>query len=155
MELTVKIIQILQGLEGAAIIEGAKPEYYDALVKDFKHKFSYPHSSRFDFFDLVRLGIEDAEELDYKASTFVYNADLFADDLNPKEATDIFAALRGKIKTKLERQYILARPGANLDFNSRPGYTFHDNHPLGNGFEFYRIEDGEVVPHRHPIQHQD
>lgn len=50
---------------------------------------------------------------------------------------------------------MFARPNANLDYNSRRGYTYHDNHPLGNWCEFYRIGDGKLISEISPIQHRD
>lgn len=140
----------------AMIIEGITPEEYPPLVKRFIADTKKKKPSRsLDFLELLD---KDLTEVKYRLikveNFFVYNIDLFAEDVDPDKATRAMGMLRGMYQGGGMSQLMFTRPSANLDYNSRKGFTYMDNHPLGNWCEFYRIEEGRLISQAYPIRQQ-
>ena len=99
--------------------------------------------------------MEVSQRLKQVKSLWVYNIDLFGWGIKPETATQFMGILRGAQTSEEMSQLVFARPQANLDYDSRPGYTYLNNHPLGTWFnEFYMIENGELTSLTSPIQHR-
>jgi len=142
---------------GVILVEGIPQEEYSLVVREIQDHFSELEKSLSrDFLEML---LEEydlvSESLRRHKNQFVYNLDLFGEDVDPNEATDIMGLMRSdKNMYSQIRQLMVARPNANLDYNSRRGFTYHNNHPLGNWCEFYRLVEGELVRESGPIKHQ-
>jgi hypothetical protein len=145
----------------AMLVEGFTTPDYDSAVSAFREytkRRERPLSV--DFLEFMTADpIAIISRLAKIRNLFVYNIDLFGNGIDPDKAT---CGMRGLRKTLNEScinsdgmtQLMFARPSANLDYNSRKGYTFHDNHPLGNWCDFYYVEGGRLVHSHSPIQHR-
>jgi hypothetical protein len=145
---------------GAILVEGIPSEEYLSAVRYIQEHFSAlekPVSK--DFLEMIAKDHEALFDEMLKVRNvrnwFVYNLDLFGEDIDPEKATEVMGGLRStKNMNQQARQLMIARPNANLDYNSRKGFTYHDNHPLGNWCEFFRLEEGRLVRKQYPIEHR-
>jgi len=142
---------------GVILVEGIPNEEYLDVVGEIGEQFlklEKPLSK-----DFLELLLDDKwslfEGLKETKNHLVYNFDLFGERVEPNKATEIMGCMRS-VKNMGDgvRQLMVARPNANLDYNSRKGFGYHDNHPLGNWCEFFRIEDGSLVSKHYPIEHR-
>jgi hypothetical protein len=90
------------------------------------------------------------DEIERKNLLFVYNLDLFGNNTDPDLATNTMAFLRKTYHKADKKTIMFAKPNANLDYNSREGYTYADNHPIGNWCVFYRIDEDLLKKHGYP-----
>lgn len=147
---------ILKERYHAVLIEGFTPEIYgeyvhwmtgivkgrSGLILDFKDLSENLNTERISY-KQENAYMEKAKK---KGLVFSHGLELFADDINPKKATFAMNFLR-EINQSLDASGIyFARPDANLDFQSRDGFTYEDNHPLGNWLSaVFFIEEGHLV----------
>jgi len=160
-EMTDIDITILQQLNrfrnNAILIEGFMEENYQSTItKHVEYMKKQSDSLSIDFFELMN---QDSFEMKNKLmrfdALFVYNMDLFGENIDPDLATLGMQVLRSAKNEGEMSQLMFAGPNANLDYNSREGYTYHDNHPLGNWCKFYRITNGGLIGKSNPIQHSN
>ena len=155
MNLTREIIATaLRSNCGSVLIEGFTPKDYQEHVETLKKYVAGLEGTSIDFIKVFdRDQMELSQSLSDVETLFVYNFDLFGEGIDPEIATNIMGVLRGrKAMSDGMRQLMIARPNANLDYNSRQGFTYHDNHPLGNWCEFWNIENEGLVEHYNPIK---
>jgi len=146
---------------GVVLVEGIPPQEYLASVRVIEEQFlrlEKPLSR--DFLEMIAKDHEALFDEMLKArdvrNWFVYNLDLFGENIDPTKATEVMGGLRAaKNMNQQARQLMIARPEANLDYNSRKGFTYHDNHPLGNWCEFYRVDGEKLVSEQSPIKHRE
>jgi len=166
MEMDVNLeIQILNKYEmirpQAMLVEGFSPDIYPAAVARFKRLMSIEKNPLvLDFLHFIQ-EIKSGDELGARRSLvgaknlFAYNLDLFGDGIDPDTATTGMTALRSDLEQAGDMsQLMFARPKANLDYTTRPGYGDLSNHPLVNWCDFYAIEGSKVVRTRHPMSHR-
>ena len=157
-QLDVAILQKWLRLQNNAIlVEGFKPEEHTLTINRFLEYMQTRDSSlSLNFLEIIEQDhMTLMERLKGVRNLFVYNMDLFGGGINPDLATQGMKMLRVAKNEGDISQLMFARPNANLDYNSRPGYTYADNHPLGNWCSFYEITDGELVSESSPIQHRN
>ena len=122
------------------LVEGFEPKEYIDAVERFRTYIaggtavSFADLMGFDFISMSRLGTGEI---------FVYDVDLFGNKTNPKAATSTMVLMRSfrEVPNRAQSHLMFARPGADLDYDTVPGYTFNSNHPLGNWCEFYLIKN--------------
>lgn len=159
MSLDGEILEEYQCMGSRSIlVEGFKPGEYEDYVGRFKEKFKkyFKPSLSLDFLKTMEEPIEKVVgRLKNKEHLFVYNLDLFGKGVDPDKATEVMKALRaeGNYNSVL-RQLLFARPEADLDYNSISGYTYRDNHPLGNWCRFFYIKNKGLIRLRSPIRHR-
>jgi hypothetical protein len=142
---------------GAVLVEGILAQEYLAIVQEIQEHFSKlekPLSRNF-----LEMLLQDNssiyENLRHAHNQFFYNLDLFGNGIDPVKATYIMGSMRAvKNMVKNTRQLMIARPEANLDYNSRKGFGYYDNHPLGNWSCFYSVDGENLVFQQHPILHR-
>lgn len=142
---------------GALLVEDIPDERYLEIIREINEQITNCDKplSR-DFLEmLLENKMQVYENLRKTQNHFVYNFDLFGEGVDPKKATDIMNCMRSAKNTgDSTRQLMIARPLANLDYNSRKGFGYHDNHPLGNWCEFYRVEGDKLVSQMNPNKHR-
>lgn len=140
---------------GAILVEGIPSELYAEIIGELSEqvsKLERPLSK-----DFLEMLLEDriSRSLRDTENQFVYNFDLFGEGVDPNKSTEIMGAMRGaKNMGERVRQLMIARPQSNLDYNSRKGFSYHDNHPLGNWCEFYSVEGDKLISQVNPIEHR-
>jgi len=143
-EIDIEIIQRLNRIRNnTVLIEGFTEEYYQSTIARFiEYMRDRNNSFSVDFLEFINQDPLKADlRLRKSKVLFIYNIDLFGGNIDPDLATLRMGELKSIRNQGDMSQLFFARPKANLDYNSRRGYTYHDNHPLGNGYEFYRITD--------------
>lgn len=143
---------------GVILVEAIPSEVYLATIRDVQEHFARLEKpiSR----DFLEMLLEDSdsiwESLRKSQNQFVYNLDLFGQSIDPEKATQVMGCMRSvKDMGRDIKQLMIARPEANLDYNSRKGYTYHDNHPLENWCQFYRFDGETIAKEQNPIRHRD
>jgi hypothetical protein len=137
----------------AVLIEGLNETEYEEHVKALKKIIISNEGVNLDFNELMGkqyielLKIHLPEEI-----LFIYGLDLFGNEIDPNKATDAMRFLRSRGTERNFRELMIARPNANLDYNSRKGFGYYDNHPLGNWCDFFRIKDGKLERDIYPIK---
>jgi hypothetical protein len=140
----------------AILIEGFTPAEYPIALERFPvHLRKMGSILLLDFLEIMPQDLSDfRESTNGQSNLFVYNMDLFGAGIDPDLATRAMAMLRAAQNEGQMSQLMFARPSANLDYGSRKGYTYMDNHPLGNWCSFHRIEEGRLVRQSNPIRHR-
>lgn len=158
-KLAIEILRKFYGSNvGVILVEAIPPEQYNTVVLDiseqFKLRLKRPLSK--DFLEMI-LDNHDSiqKELRESQNHLVYNFDLFGKDFDSNKATDVMWDMRAsKNMYPQTRQLMIARPEANLDYNSRKGFTYQDNHPLGNWCQFFRVDGEVLIDEQNPIKHR-
>ncbi len=157
-QLDVEILRKWSRLQiNAILVEGFTSEEHQLTIDRFtRYMQTKDESLSLDFLEIIsRDWKQVSQQLTKVKNLFVYNMDLFGVGIEPQTATQSMNILRRAKTSGGISQLVFARPQANLDYDSRIGYTYQDNHPLGNWFnEFYIIENGELTSQTGPIKHR-
>jgi hypothetical protein len=142
--------------ERSALVEGIQDKEYQTMITYIKPHIEKKGGVSLDFLEMLK---EDKSEMPGRLKKtrllFVYNVDLFGENIDPDEATTCMRIMSATMNSNSNhRQLLIARPNASLDYNSRKGYTYRDNHPLGNWCAFYRVENEELIRQNHPTEHR-
>jgi len=119
-----KILGLFGYNERSILVEGLQNEVYPKVIAHIRPIIKKWEGISIDFLEMLKENKPKMPDRLKKFRTlFIYNMDLFGGDIDPDEATRCMCIMRAVRNSRDDhRQLLIARPNANLDYNSRKGY---------------------------------